>query len=362
MGSENVLLILENNEQLTHLNQVVRKDFYKIKVMKLHAHAHLNYFFSTNIKELFYVLKSLALTWYLCLRYKAADLTISSIEPEKYLYLFWLPFMRVKYILHTEPEPAMSSFTVYTCNRMLSKKKLIVTVSRSMKEVICRNWGIHQVYQNRVVVIYNCVASSEFQKPAIPAEQHGKLLVITLGHVENRKNPQIWLDVAKRVIALRPEVEFNWLGNGALLEEFVMATKTNPLISFLGKIGDCRPYLEKSAIYYQPSRLEPHGIAVLEAMYNRLPCVVSNVGGLPESVQENYNGFVVDPLNAERHVEALITLIDDPELRKDFAINSYHRYEQYFSYDRFRGEMDALYRSASSPKQFTSSKLQPLFL
>ena len=362
MGSENVLLVLEDKEQLIRLNNIVQTDFFKIKLVKLHGHAHLNYLFSTNVKEFFYVLKSLVFTWFLCLRYRIADVTISSIEPEKYLYLLWLPFLSVKYILHTEPEPAMSSFTITTCNLRLSKRKLIVTVSCSMKAVICRHWGINAPCQNLVIVIYNCIGSADSKKTGTAAKPKDKLLVTTLGHVDIRKNPKIWLEVAKKVTAIRSQVEFNWLGDGILLNEFAAATETETSIKFLGKIENCMPHLEKSAIYYQPSKLEPHGIAVLEAMYSHLPCVVSNVGGLPESVRDSYNGFVVDPLNADQHAEALLALIDHPEIREKFAMHSYHRYERYFSYEQFRLKMNAIYSDGPPLKQFTSQDTEPCSL
>jgi glycosyltransferase involved in cell wall biosynthesis len=114
-------------------------------------------------------------------------------------------------------------------------------------------------------------------------------------------------------------------------------------ITFQGLITEPNTYLRDAIIYYQPSLNETHGIAVIEAMSNHLPCVVSNVGGLPESVEDQYNGLLVHPLNITEQVNAILRLLDNAELRKEYGLNAYNKYKKLFSFKSFKAKMDSIY-------------------
>jgi glycosyltransferase involved in cell wall biosynthesis len=149
--------------------------------------------------------------------------------------------------------------------------------------------------------------------------------------------------VAKLITSKYEQIHFVWLGNGPLWEDFKVATKEHGRILFKGAVTDPMSYLKGAAIYYQPSLNETQGIAVVEAMYNYLPCVVSDTGGLPETVEHQYNGIVVNPTIEKEHVEALSILIDNSELRYQYGLNSHKRYLKLFSFDTFKTKMDALF-------------------
>jgi len=345
LGKENMILVLENQKQIGFLKSIVTgAPVRKIRILPdLHGFAHLSYYFTTNIKEFFLIVRSIFMILLLSIGNLNADITISVAEPEKYLYLLWIPFLKVTYILHSEPKTVFTRFTTFTCNCRLGKKRRIVTVSNAMRHAICSNWHIAAGKQDFVKLIYNCAEETGVDRDDSSPLSEKKAVVTTMGHVDERKNPETWLKVAIAVTANHPDTEFLWLGNGPLLSDFEKATQTISCVSFPGAVENVVPYLKKSAIYYQPSLTEPHGIAVLEAMYNGLPCVVADTGGLPESVENGYNGIVVDPTNITENVNALKTLLDDVALRKSFGANGVKRYLALFSYDRFKEKMDEIY-------------------
>jgi glycosyltransferase involved in cell wall biosynthesis len=61
-----------------------------------------------------------------------------------------------------------------------------------------------------------------------------------------------------------------------------------------------------------PTRLEPFGIAFLEAMLHRLPVVATTEGALPDMVNDGVTGRLVPPGGVEQLAEALIELLGDP--------------------------------------------------
>lgn len=343
-GKENVILLLEDERQLSYLKNIEGTDNIKTKIKSnIYPYAHLRYRFTTNIKEVYNILRSILAIQILSLKYGFADVTISSVEPEKYLYLLWLPFCKVIYILHTSPDKKYTAFTSYTCNSRLGERKKVITVSNSNKNLICENWDISSKKRPFIYVIYNCIIESELNDTPRQSEKKSEQNIVTLGHVINYKNPLLWLEVAKLVTSVRKNAHFLWLGNGPLWDDFKEATQELNRITFQGSVIDPKSYLQNAAIYYQPSLYETHGIAVVEAMYNNLPCVVANIGGLPESVQDKHNGVLVDPRNIQENADAIIQLLDNDELRLLYGSNSYKRYRKLFTYVDFKTSMNRVY-------------------
>jgi glycosyltransferase involved in cell wall biosynthesis len=86
-------------------------------------------------------------------------------------------------------------------------------------------------------------------------------------------------------------------------------------VQLTGGVADIWPYLADADIFALASPTEALGIAAMEAMAAGLPCVVSNVGGMPEFVVEGLTGELFDPGNPMELAEKLIGLLNDPERR-----------------------------------------------
>ncbi|MCO5947665.1 glycosyltransferase family 4 protein [Mucilaginibacter flavidus] len=342
-GGEKTILILQNNADMAYLGNIEMPETFCVSAQTgLHGYAHLSYpSLLSNLKELFFIFISVARIFFMSLKHGFADLTISVVEPEKYLYLLCVPFIKVNYVLHSTPSLRHSIFTTYICKFALNKRKCITTVSNANKELLLQRWKIPQKKEAFVHVVYNCVVEPSAIQTV---KTNGKKYILTLGHVVAYKNPAIWLEVAQSIVSKYHDVDFIWVGSGPLLEEFrTAAAAVSGRIKFHGADSHPESYLASAMIYYQPSIHETHGIAVVEAMYHHLPCVVSATGGLTESITDQYNGLLVDPFNAKEHVKALISIIDQPGVCKKFGENGYKRYKNLFSFKIFKANMDAIY-------------------
>lgn len=76
-------------------------------------------------------------------------------------------------------------------------------------------------------------------------------------------------------------------------------------VIWLGRRNDVQDILPMADMYVHPSRSEGLGSALLEASVAGLPLVGSRVGGIPEIVQHQVNGLLVDADDAEQLADAI---------------------------------------------------------
>ena len=81
--------------------------------------------------------------------------------------------------------------------------------------------------------------------------------------------------------------------------------------------------LKASSLLVIPSRMESIPQVIKEAFYLKVPIVATNVGGMPELIQDNVNGLLVTPENPEQLLETINKLLGDKESRKRFSETGY---------------------------------------
>lgn len=131
------------------------------------------------------------------------------------------------------------------------------------------------------------------------------------------------------------------------MEECVASVKRRNLknVDFIGFKQTVQTLYKDCDIYFQPSMIESHGISVLHAMKEGLPCVVSDKGGLPESVQEGVTGYIVSSSDIEVCADKLLRLVENAALREEMGDAGKKRYYEIFSYSRWLAEMTKLFQS-----------------
>ncbi len=91
---------------------------------------------------------------------------------------------------------------------------------------------------------------------------------------------------------------------------------------------------------------ETFGVAAVEAFACGIPIVATNVGGLPEVIDNELTGILVPPRNFEATAEALERLIIDLKLRIEFGNNGRKKVEQLYDWKNNTNLMISLYKNA----------------
>lgn len=87
-------------------------------------------------------------------------------------------------------------------------------------------------------------------------------------------------------------------------------------------------------IFVLPSLKEGLPYALLEAGLAERPVIATNVGGMPEVVENDYSGLLVPPKNPAALARALRTLLDSPGRRDQFGARLKQKVETEFSFER----------------------------
>jgi glycosyltransferase involved in cell wall biosynthesis len=139
------------------------------------------------------------------------------------------------------------------------------------------------------------------------------------------------------------------VGDGKLkqeLQQLVIKLDISDKTIFTGKVDfkEIPKYHNMLSIFVALSNSESFGVAVIEASSCERAVVVSNVGGLPEVVQDGITGFIVSLQNEKNINDAIEKLILDEGMRKEMGQNGRDRTKKIFNWENNLTSMIKIYR------------------
>lgn len=169
--------------------------------------------------------------------------------------------------------------------------------------------------------------------------------MLFVGRLSEEKGVETIIRLARMI----PDVTFKIVGRGP--EEARLHALGHGLenVEFLGfKLGDELRDLYRGAMgVLLPSRVhEVFPLTTLEAMAAGKPVIASNVGGVPEVVEDRRTGFLVKPLDLHGWVEAVMRLAYDDGMRVRMSREARLSIEQTFHVDRHYDRIKQIYAEA----------------
>lgn len=125
------------------------------------------------------------------------------------------------------------------------------------------------------------------------------LKICTVGRIGFQKNPKDFNKIAE----MFPNIKFTWIGDGDLKYEL---TATNIEITGWKERKDVLQILNDNDIFILTSLWEGLPISLLEAMYMKKICIVSDVIGNRDVIEDGKNGFILkEKSNIKKIIETL---------------------------------------------------------
>jgi L-malate glycosyltransferase len=200
----------------------------------------------------------------------------------------------------------------------------------------------------RKVFVYNGIepvnseqTSSLREELSLPA---GAQIVLMLAVYEPRKGHDFMIRVMQDVVAAVPEAYLLVCGDGTEKERQVVQNlrAMSPVAAHV-VLQPHRPdignVMGQVQVLVAPSQsYESFGYTVAEAMACALPAVVTNVGGLPEVVEDGVTGYVVSPQDGREFAAKIVYLLRNEALRHHMGQMGLKRFEEHFLAERMTRE------------------------
>jgi N-acetyl-alpha-D-glucosaminyl L-malate synthase BshA len=196
----------------------------------------------------------------------------------------------------------------------------VTAVSRSLRADTVGTLGIRQAIR----VIPNFLDCTEYARrpdqglrDRIRPAGSGEAVVMHVSNFRPVKRLSAVIDVF-RSIRQRVPSRLVLVGDGpdrAAAEQRATEHGLADAVMFAGEQQDLVPWLSAADLFLLPSAKESFGLAALEAMACEVPVVTSNVGGLPEIVEDDVTGFACRPDDLEMMADRSVALLTTPELR-----------------------------------------------
>lgn len=156
-------------------------------------------------------------------------------------------------------------------------------------------------------------------------------LVGYVGRLSHEKGPDMFLQLAQSVLERNSKVHFVMVGDGPMrpeLEERVLSYGLEKNIHLAGVWMDMAEVYPAFDILVQTSRVEGMPFTLLEAMASGIPVAAMNAGGVAEVVEVGKVGFLSAVGDWAGLGNAVLRLIENPELRQEMSAAARQRAEQ----------------------------------
>ena len=184
---------------------------------------------------------------------------------------------------------------------------------------------------DRAIFIHNGIDPAQFSPAENLQQTNGRnRYVLCVAELQEYKAIDVLLHAAARLFASDPSLTLVLAGDGPLrgdLEALASTLGIRRQTMFLGTQGanEIARLLQGCEAMVLPSRMEPFGIALIEAMACKAPVVASRVGGIPEIVDHETTGILVEPESPEALAAELRRVLTDHDLRRRIIDNGYSR-------------------------------------
>ena len=223
----------------------------------------------------------------------------------------------------------------------------ITAVSKYMADEAHNSLGI----EKEIHVIPNFVDHIKYQPAPCELIESKEDKAITLIHVSNFRPVKRVEDIVYSMCVLTkkvPNARLILVGDGPdrhKVERLIDKLDLKKNIRMMGYRNDIPDILRCADALVMASSTESAPLTILEAMSSGLPVIATKVGGIPEQVQDGYNGFLVPVKRPGAIAEAALKLNSDTNLKMRMSENSRKTIIDKYTVDKVLDQYMKVYES-----------------
>lgn len=241
-------------------------------------------------------------------------------------------------VIHYGKDVPEDHYDVY--REFFHRAQTVVAVSEDIKNNYDAHYGIDcKVIYPLIPFKKSPVSKSDLrERYSIPQNAN---VIVMVGSLKPMKNPQMILKSlglfdTDELERYRPFLLY--AGEGIMREELERMAGIQGLgdyVKFLGVVSNDKvcEIMMMADIYLISSDFEGTSVSLLEAMYNSMPIIASDVPGLKDMIKSEVNGILYDVGSPEELKQAVIRLVEDKELARRLGSAARESYDKRYDYD-----------------------------
>ena len=228
----------------------------------------------------------------------------------------------------------------------IEKSDYVTAVSRSLAEetkvLVAPDKEIHTVYNFIDERVYKVQPFSTLKEEL--GLQNEKVMI----HVSNFREVKRVGDIIRVFERVQKEVDAKLLlvGDGpemSVILELVDSLNLQERVLFLGKQENVEELYGISDVMLLLSEKESFGLVLLEAMACGVPCIGTNIGGIPEVIEHGVTGYTCDVGDIEKISQYAISLLTDENLYEEIAHNCLQVVDKKFRSSNIIAQYERIY-------------------
>lgn len=239
-----------------------------------------------------------------------------------------------------EKSPGFAKWLILRCAMI---NDLILTASPQMLDA----WLSIGLPLGKLQLVGNAV-----EVPTLPAKRRAiaTVNILFLTRIVVAKGILELIDAVRELRTENHKISLRVVGAEELeteaIRKYINGSGTQGYIEYVGPVSEAGKSDEYSRadVFAFPTHVEDQSYAVMEAMSYGLPCVASDVGGIPSLIKHGLNGLLVPPKDVPALKQALQMLAGDARLRRRLGQAARRTILEGFTWSRRAGEIVSIYR------------------
>ncbi|MFM9905610.1 MAG: glycosyltransferase family 4 protein [Pyrinomonadaceae bacterium] len=229
----------------------------------------------------------------------------------------------------------------------------------AVSEAVARGLRDQNIFdQRKIVTIHNGIDTKRFvrddrdmRRPAPLGVKPSRILVGMVGHLAPIKGQEDFIRAAAIIASKRDDVDFVIVGedkspkgeNRQEIENLITEFGHTHRVHLSGWQDDVRPLLAAFDIFVSPSRSEPFGLVILEAMACGVPVIATASEGAVEIIEPEVTGILVPVADPDSLAIGITNLLDAPAERRRISENALRAVTERFSLQKMVDAVEELY-------------------
>ena len=223
----------------------------------------------------------------------------------------------------------------------------IIVHGEKLKEIMIKDYNLPDEKVHAITIGEHEVAP--FKKYEREDIKEGGNLILFFGRIYEYKGLEYLIKAEPMITKEVPDAKIVIAGAGENFKKYeeMMVNRDNFIVH-----NYRIPYKEGAELFQRCSLvalpyIDASQSGVIPTAYGfKKPVVVTDVGSIPEIVDDGVTGFIVPPRNPEVLAEAIVKLLKDEDLRKSMGENAYKKLKTDLSWDKIADKTIDVYKKA----------------